>query len=215
MNQTSGVTPTTQRAERTAVVARWLYDFYEIKEVASYDEPEVAEHYRKAADELLSLLSNGGEATGPAGLRSTTNDGRSVTSGVDASVSAPDRTEQPPFLRDLGELVKQWRREDGAVSGETYHECADDLERVLNSGEHSVQGSSDTPSAEKLAQTFHEVYERLAPEFGYETRKDSAVQWEDVPEKNRRLMTATCGVILSYLFPLAAMTSHSSEGQQP
>jgi len=29
--------------------------------------------------------------------------------------------------------------------------------------------------ASELAQAFHEAYERLAPEFGYETRKESAV----------------------------------------
>lgn len=39
-----------------------------------------------------------------------------------------------------------------------------------------------------IAQHFHEAYERLAPESGYETRKESAVAWEDVPENNRSLM---------------------------
>lgn len=49
--------------------------------------------------------------------------------------------------------------------------------------------------SEKLAKQFHETYERLAPSFGYETRKDSAVPWEAVPEKNRKLMVAVCGEI--------------------
>lgn len=44
---------------------------------------------------------------------------------------------------------------------------------------------------EELARRFHETYERLAPSFGYETRPESAVAWEDVPEANRRLMIAT------------------------
>jgi len=44
--------------------------------------------------------------------------------------------------------------------------------------------------SEKLAKLFHETYERLAPTFGYETRKDSAVPWADVPEMNKRLMIA-------------------------
>jgi hypothetical protein len=35
-------------------------------------------------------------------------------------------------------------------------------------------------TAEALARLFHETYERLAPEFGYETRKASAVPWEEV-----------------------------------
>lgn len=41
-----------------------------------------------------------------------------------------------------------------------------------------------------IAARFHEAYERLAPEFGYDTRPESAGPWEDVPEPNRRLMRA-------------------------
>lgn len=44
---------------------------------------------------------------------------------------------------------------------------------------------------EGIARLFHETYERLAPDHGYETRHESAVPWEDVPERNRGLMTAT------------------------
>ena len=51
-------------------------------------------------------------------------------------------------------------------------------------------------TADQLAQRFHETYERLAPSFGYETRKDSAVPWESVPEKNRKLMVAVCAELL-------------------
>ena len=43
---------------------------------------------------------------------------------------------------------------------------------------------------ETIAREFHEAYERLAPDYGYETRRDSAVPWEEVPEKNRLLMAA-------------------------
>lgn len=46
--------------------------------------------------------------------------------------------------------------------------------------------------AERLAQQFHETYERLAPSHGYETRKASAVPWHDVPEQNKRLMIDVC-----------------------
>ncbi len=52
-------------------------------------------------------------------------------------------------------------------------------------------------TAEELAQLFHETYERLAPEHDYETRKASAVPWDQVPEPNRRLMTAVCDEILT------------------
>jgi hypothetical protein len=51
----------------------------------------------------------------------------------------------------------------------------------------------------ELAQLFHETYERLAPDFGYETRRDSAVPWSEVPEQNRQLMTAVCGEVLGHL----------------
>lgn len=54
-------------------------------------------------------------------------------------------------------------------------------------------------NAEILAQMFHEAYERLAPEHGYDTRKDSAVAWEAVPEANKKLMIAVCGEILAKL----------------
>jgi hypothetical protein len=54
--------------------------------------------------------------------------------------------------------------------------------------------------AEELARIFHEEYERLAPELGYVTRKESAVSWEQVPEDNRGLMIATCEAVIRRLF---------------
>lgn len=59
-----------------------------------------------------------------------------------------------------------------------------------------LMASIDRIAAEELARAFHEVYESLAPAFGYETRNESAVPWEQVPENNRRLMVAVCGVLL-------------------
>ena len=53
--------------------------------------------------------------------------------------------------------------------------------------------------AEKLAQFFHEAYERLAPQHGYETREASRKPWKDVPEQNRELMIAVCGEVLEHL----------------
>jgi len=49
--------------------------------------------------------------------------------------------------------------------------------------------------SEKWAALFHETYETLAPEFGYETREESAVPWETVPEPNKSLMIATASVV--------------------
>lgn len=44
--------------------------------------------------------------------------------------------------------------------------------------------------AEEVAKRFHEVYEELAPNFGYETREASRKPWNEVPENNRELMIA-------------------------
>jgi len=51
---------------------------------------------------------------------------------------------------------------------------------------------------EKLARKFHEAYERLAPKYGYETKKETR---KFVPEsKNGRLMIAVADEILTFLF---------------
>lgn len=50
---------------------------------------------------------------------------------------------------------------------------------------------------ERLAQLFHETYERLAPSYGYRTREESAKPWDEVPEQNRALMVATCAEVLA------------------
>ena len=49
---------------------------------------------------------------------------------------------------------------------------------------------------EQLAQKFHETYERLAPLYEYETRKESAKSWINVPANNKSLMIAVCGEII-------------------
>jgi hypothetical protein len=51
--------------------------------------------------------------------------------------------------------------------------------------------------ADQLAERFHEAYERLAPQFDYKTRKETAVPWAQVPEQNRLLMIAVCADLLS------------------
>lgn len=50
---------------------------------------------------------------------------------------------------------------------------------------------------EMIAKAFHESYERQAPSAGYETRKESAVPWDQVPEKNKDLMIRTVGDLRS------------------
>jgi hypothetical protein len=73
------------------------------------------------------------------------------------------------------------------------------------------------PTPEALARAFHETYERLAPSFGYETRRDSAVPWEQVPEANRRLMIAVCAELLDTVLarPPAARASQPQRKNQP
>ena len=43
---------------------------------------------------------------------------------------------------------------------------------------------------DQIAKAFHTTYEALAPYFGYETRFLSAVPWDQVPDRNKRLMRA-------------------------
>lgn len=54
----------------------------------------------------------------------------------------------------------------------------------------------DPEEAERWARRFHELYEELAPGFGYATREESRKPWEEVPQKNRELMIAVArGVV--------------------
>ena len=48
-----------------------------------------------------------------------------------------------------------------------------------------------------LAEMFHEIYERRAPEFGYETRTETRAFSLDTP--NGQLMVAVCDEIISQL----------------
>lgn len=56
-----------------------------------------------------------------------------------------------------------------------------------------------SPDPEAVASLFHETYERLAPDFHYETRRESAVPWDDLPDQNRLLMVAVARKVLAYL----------------
>ncbi len=53
--------------------------------------------------------------------------------------------------------------------------------------------NGETLPAEQLARQFHEIYERLAPKFGYETRLDTRAF--DPESKNGQLMLAVCAEI--------------------
>lgn len=64
---------------------------------------------------------------------------------------------------------------------------------------HAVRHGKREPrtDAELLAMAFHETYERLAPEHGYETREASAKPWDDVPASNRALMCAVAAELIA------------------
>ena len=55
---------------------------------------------------------------------------------------------------------------------------------------------SASPRAEQIAREFHTEYERLAPDFGYRTREESARPWDEVPSGNKGLMVATAQALL-------------------
>jgi hypothetical protein len=55
----------------------------------------------------------------------------------------------------------------------------------------------DVEFGERLARRFHELYELLAPEFGYETRVESRVF--DAESANGRLMIAVCSRMVEEL----------------
>jgi hypothetical protein len=71
------------------------------------------------------------------------------------------------------------------------------------------------PTPEELARAFHETYERLAPKFGYETRRESAVPWEEVPEANRKLMIAVCEELVDRVLATPVPKPRPQNRQQP
>jgi hypothetical protein len=56
-----------------------------------------------------------------------------------------------------------------------------------------------------LAVQFHEAYERLAPSFGWITQAESAVEWRDLPGRQKRLMEAVVSEVVGPL--LAALAT--------
>jgi hypothetical protein len=107
------------------------------------------------------------------------------------------------FIEDLNQTnenespwVVLWLRKEEAVS------LKHKLQRMIHHFPYPcVAGAGPEPQdttlddPEWLARLFHETYERLAPSFGYKTRKASAVPWKKVPEKNRKLMIAVAAEI--------------------
>ena len=51
--------------------------------------------------------------------------------------------------------------------------------------------------AEVVARRFHEEYEHLAPLYGWETQERSRVDWDDLPENQRKLMAHVVGTLIA------------------
>lgn len=49
---------------------------------------------------------------------------------------------------------------------------------------------------ETLAKLFHDTYEEYAPHYNYQTRPESSVPFEHLPENNRDLMIAVSETVL-------------------
>ena len=52
-------------------------------------------------------------------------------------------------------------------------------------------------NAIKMAIAFHEIYERLAPEYGYETKQETRTF--DASTPNGQLMIATCREVIKWI----------------
>lgn len=84
--------------------------------------------------------------------------------------------------------------------------CAPTPQQEPQANSSKTSNGSDALS---LAVRFHEIYERLAPSFGYETRPDTRAF--DPASKNGRLMVAVCGEILSAAPPAPAPRDDEGE----
>ncbi len=119
-------------------------------------------------------------------------------------VDAPDALETRVALAKLGRVFKMLTSDaSGRVLVASFPLASDESIQYLASTSAPVAKSAATPEA--VAEQFHEAYERLAPSFGYQTNAASAKPWGEVPENNRKLMTAVCAELLSG--PLAKAAS--------
>ena len=64
---------------------------------------------------------------------------------------------------------------------------------------------------EGLARRFHCTYESLAANYGYETRAESRVPWDEVPVNNRKLMVATARSIIMTITREAAESAREGK----
>jgi hypothetical protein len=78
---------------------------------------------------------------------------------------------------------------------EIFLPCESDAHKPAQQPEPSEVCETDFEDAEAIAKFFHYTYERLAPDFGYETRPDT--KQFDAESPNGKLMIAVCGEFLA------------------
>lgn len=77
----------------------------------------------------------------------------------------------------------------------SYQHCNVHDEDATN-GCMSCAAEHETRAREYIARRFHEQYEKLAPDCGYETRHNTRVAYKDLPIE---LTTLVCAVVESLL----------------
>lgn len=106
---------------------------------------------------------------------------------------------RPSLDRDLYFAALSSRTVELTPLGRFYHQLAADG-KLGSAQETTLSRRPAMPNAESVAKLFHETYERLAPHYQYETRQETRVRWEDVPQRNKRLMIAVAAEILATIF---------------
>ena len=73
-----------------------------------------------------------------------------------------------------------------------------DINSVTVDRNATIENEPNAPEskAEIFAIRFHNTYERLAPAFGYKTKKEAGVHWSEVPTSHKQLMIAVCATVL-------------------
>jgi len=120
------------------------------------------------------------------------------------------------LCRDLLEAIAAETRGNPSMvllDGRSYKpiptELADRIEAaLLREPPEPASFPTSLPLASKVwpadvAAKFHEVYERLAPSFGYQTRPETRKDWVDLPEGNKQLMMAVAKEVLLYIAELS------------
>lgn len=121
----------------------------------------------------------------PSKERDTPRTDAVVSDGWSGDAACVSYADCQAIERDLTAEIERLQRENVRLTAicEYGHQWETD-------GARSERAGHEPGSALDLAKRFHEVYERLAPSFGYETRTETRVF--DPESKNGRLMVAVC-----------------------